>query len=535
MMSDELESPPEIGSFDEAMAILMDLSAPLLSGLLKALPTVPLTEDRYRMLLEQVQAVTFMASFEEGILPKEVYVSPQIESLLGYTQKEWLEDPTLWYSRLHPADKDRWNLEFAATIRKGDAVRKIYRFLARDGRVVSILGDVRIQRNAQTGLPQFIQGVGFDVSELKNTEEKLRLRTEELEAAKEELRRAKDQELAVKQREIGHLRSAVPKGGAPEHLLLGSSDAMKKVRERIAKVAPSRTTVLITGESGTGKELVAKALHFGGPRAKRRFIDVNCAALPESLVESELFGVEEGVATGVKARPGKFEQADGGTLFLDEIGEMPIGIQAKLLRVLEERSFERVGGTKKIRPDVRVICATNRNLAEMLEKGSFREDLRYRFQVEIPIAPLRERASDILELADHFRIMAGLEHKRDVQISDIARQMLKTYLWRGNVRELKHAIEQAVLCCEGDTILPDDLPPAVTGPRPEAPAQARKMRLNDEVAELESRLIIQALQGSEGNKAGAARSLGTNERNLTYKMNKLGIVALRETPWVKAQ
>jgi len=475
---------------------------PALPDVIRALaaPQGELTAELYRTLLEQIPAVTFMTSFEEG--HQKVYVSPQIKAVLGYTQEEWLANPSLWYQRLHPEDKERWNEEFAATvISKGTAIRSVYRFLARDGRVVWILGDVRIRRDGQ-GLPLFVQAVGFDVTEL-------------------------ERELAAKQREIVRLRSEVQKESTPEVLLLGSSAPMEKLRALLRKVAASEATLLVTGESGTGKELVARALHYGGPRARRPFVDVNCAAFTEGLPESELFGHEKGAFTGAATRhQGKFEQAHEGTLFLDEIGDMPLPIQAKILRVLQERSFERVGGTEKVRVDVRVICATNRDLDEAVRKGTFRQDLLYRINpLVIEVPPLRERASDIPELAEHFLARATRAEKRDVRdFSAAAMERLKAHAWPGNVRELQHAVQRAVLVCEGRSIEPEHLPPAVARrDTPAAAAEPGKERLIESLERLERSLIVAALDKEGWVKSRAARTLGLNERVLSYKMNNLGI------------
>jgi PAS domain S-box-containing protein len=538
-MNDRPEEAPEKSDCEsaaEAEQILRELAGALVPGLADVIPQMDgvsqalpdpqdiLTGELYRTLLEQIPAVTFMTSFEKGL--QEVYVSPQIESILGYSQKEWLASPSLWYQRLHPEDKDRWNREFADTVMsKGTAVHSVYRFLARDGRVVWILGDVRIKRDERTGFPLFVQGVGFDVTDLKKTEEALRHRTSELEAAREELRKAQERELAAKQREIVQLRSEVQKETVPEHTLLGASPVMKDLRGLIRKVAPSKTTALITGENGTGKELVARALHYLSPRATKPFVELNCAALTQTLLESELFGHEKGAFTGAAARRfGKFEQAHGGTLFLDEIGDMPLEIQPKFLKVLEERTFQRVGGDERIEVDVRVICATNHDLVEMVKKGSFREDLYYRINiVHIEVPPLRDRGTDIPELAEHFLARANRAEKREVSLSEEALEILMGHPWPGNVRELRHAIDRAVLVCDANVILPKDLPPALARGASRAPAPAGAERLIDALERMERTMIVSALEKSGWVKARAARNLGLNERVLTYKMNNLGI------------
>ncbi len=529
-MNDTTREP---GSLDEAEQALLALAGSLLTMPMKEIQTAPLTQDRYRTLLEQVQAVTFMASFEGGLTEQEVYVSPQIETLLGYTQKEWLGDPTLWYARLHPEDKNRWNEEFSRTIFAGEAVRSVYRFLAKDGRVVWILGDVRIQRDAATGLPTFIQGVGFDVTTLKETEEVLRRRTEELEIAREELRKAKERELAAKEREMGRVRAGLEKERASRPMV-GSSKAMVALREEIERFAPSDHTVLISGESGTGKELVAEAVHYSSGRARAPFVAFNCAAITETLLESELFGVEENKITGVKGHAGKFEQAHGGTLFFDEIGDMPLATQIKILRVLQEKSFQRVMGSKTIHVDVRVICATNRNLEQLIREGKFRDELYHRINVlEISLPALRDRAGDILELAEYFLAQENRKQKRQVRLSDAAKLALNAYAWPGNIRELENEVARSALRCRAETVLPDDLRPAVAGRRPQAPASSKSLTFYEGVERVERELLISALKDAKGVKAQAARTLALGATSFNDKLNQYGITPLKEEPWVK--
>jgi len=331
--------------------------------------------------------------------------------------------------------------------------------------------------------------------------------------------------LSTQQNEIARLRADVSEAYSPEQLV-GSSPAMDRVRQHIRRAASSEATVLIYGESGTGKELVARALHAAGPRVAGPFVDVNSAALAETLLESELFGHEKGAFTSaVSRRRGKFEQADGGTIFLDEIGDMPLPTQAKMLRVLQERSFQRVGGDERINVNVRVICATNRNLEDDARNGTFRKDLFYRintFVIEIP--PLRERVADIPELARHFLARTNRTEKRQVQgISAAAMEALCSHPWPGNIRELQHAIERGVLVCDADEIQPDHLPPAVlreqVAPAPAGEAQG----LIEAVERMERSMILAAMDRNSWVKARAARALGITERILAYKMNNLGI------------
>jgi Nif-specific regulatory protein len=306
--------------------------------------------------------------------------------------------------------------------------------------------------------------------------------------------------------------------------LIGNSGPMRQVFEQVGQVVGTTATVLIRGESGTGKELIAHALHQHSPRADKPFIRVNCAALPETLAESELFGYERGAFTGAQARrKGRFELADGGTLFLDEIGELSPSTQAKLLRVIQEREFERLGGTSTIRVDVRLITATNVDLERAQSEGTFREDLYYRLNVfTICVPPLRERKSDILLLADHFVEKYARLHGRDIKrISTPAIDMLVSYHWPGNVRELENTIERAVLVADGDVIHGHHLSPTLQ--TAEASGTVVSGSLGEAVAAFESNLIQDALKSTRGNRARAARLLNTTERIINYKIRRYGI------------
>jgi Nif-specific regulatory protein len=306
--------------------------------------------------------------------------------------------------------------------------------------------------------------------------------------------------------------------------LIGNSGPMRRVFDQVAQVVGTGATVLIRGESGTGKELIAHALHHHSPRAGKPFVRVNCAALPETLVESELFGYERGAFTGAQARrKGRFELADGGTLFLDEIGELSPSTQAKLLRVIQEREFERLGGTATIPVDVRLITATNKNLEAALGDGSFREDLYYRLNVfTICVPPLRERKSDVLLLADHFVEKYARLHGRSIKrISTPAIDMLVSYHWPGNVRELENTIERAVLVADGDVIHGHHLSPILQ--TAEASGTVVSGSLAEAVEAFESNLIQDALKTTRGNRARAARLLSTTERIINYKIRRYGI------------
>jgi Nif-specific regulatory protein len=310
--------------------------------------------------------------------------------------------------------------------------------------------------------------------------------------------------------------------------IIGTSKEMREIYDQIAQVAHTNTTVLIRGESGTGKELVAHAIHYNSPRSSKPFVKVNCAALPESLIESELFGHEKGAFTGAVARKrGRFELAESGTMFLDEIGDLSPALQVKLLRVLQEREFERVGGTETIRVNVRLITATNVDLEQGVQDGRFRSDLYYRLNVfSIYLPPLRERKTDILLLADHFlEKYARQNGKRIKRISTPAIDMLMSYHWPGNVRELENVIERAALVCEGNVIHGYHLPPTLQ--TAEGSGTVTKMSLEQAVNAFEKDLIQDALKTARGNRARAARMLDTTERILGYKVKKYEIDSRR--------
>ncbi|VEN72953.1 Nitrogen fixation protein AnfA [Candidatus Desulfarcum epimagneticum] len=306
--------------------------------------------------------------------------------------------------------------------------------------------------------------------------------------------------------------------------IIGSSNKMREVFQMISQVCGSNATVLIRGESGTGKELAANSIHYNSPRSKKPFVKINCAALPANLIESELFGHEKGAFTGaVKRKPGKFDLANKGTVFLDEIGSISPDVQAKLLRFLQEKEFERVGGEKTIRVDVRIVAATNKNLEDAVENETFRGDLYYRLNVfPIYMPPLRERKTDILLLADHFLEKYALENHKDVRrFSTPAIDMLMDYHWPGNVRELENCIERAVLVCERNVIQALDLPPTLQTPK-ESGALTH-LSLEEAVAGLEIEMITDALKSARGNMKKAAGLLGTTVRKFSYKAQKHGV------------
>jgi Nif-specific regulatory protein len=306
--------------------------------------------------------------------------------------------------------------------------------------------------------------------------------------------------------------------------IVGNSNKMREVYQMISQVSRSNATVLIRGESGTGKELVANSIHYNSHRAKSPFIKVNCAALPATLIESELFGHEKGAFTGaIKQKSGKFELANKGTIFLDEIGSLGLEVQANLLRILQEKEFERVGGHRTLKSDVRVIAATNKNLEQAVEEETFRGDLYYRLNVfPIYLPPLRERKTDILLLADHFLEKYARENHKDIKrFSTPAIDMLMEYHWPGNVRELENCIERAVLLCEEGVIHSYHLPPTLqTGKESDT---VPTLSLEDAVANLEREMIIDALKNTRGNITVAAKILQTTIRKFAYKANKYGV------------
>jgi Nif-specific regulatory protein len=306
--------------------------------------------------------------------------------------------------------------------------------------------------------------------------------------------------------------------------IIGNSNKMREVFQMISQVSKSNATVLIRGESGTGKELVANSIHYNSLREKNPFIKVNCAALPATLIESELFGHEKGSFTGaIKQKIGKFELAHKGTIFLDEIGSIGLDVQANLLRILQEKEFERVGGHRTLKTDVRIIAATNKNLERAVEEETFRGDLYYRLNVfPIYMPPLRARKTDILLLADYFLEKYALENHKDIKrFSTPAIDMLMEYHWPGNVRELENCIERAVLLCEEGVIHSYHLPPTLqTGKESDT---VPSLSLEDAVASLEKEMIIDALKNTAGNVTMATQILQTTVRKFAYKAQKYGV------------
>ena len=337
--------------------------------------------------------------------------------------------------------------------------------------------------------------------------------------------RQREQERYVAlERENLELRKTLEEKGKPDEMI-GNSSSMREIYRQIAQVAPSDTTVLLRGETGTGKELVAQAIHQKSQVAKGPFIAVNCASLPESLLESELFGHEKGSFTGaLSKRIGRFEAANNGTLFLDEIGEMSMSAQGRLLRAIQEMEIQRVGSTESIHVNVRLICATNRDLEQEVNEGRFREDLYYRINVfTIVLPPLRGRGADVLLLADYFVHKYASRHRKPInRISTSAIDMLSAYHWPGNVRELENVIERAVLVSNENAVQGRDLPPTLQM-KDIGKQDVRKDTFTGMVASYERVLIIEALKDARGNQTKAAEILGTTKRIIQYKVDKYGI------------
>jgi DNA-binding NtrC family response regulator len=309
--------------------------------------------------------------------------------------------------------------------------------------------------------------------------------------------------------------------------IIGRSEPMQEIFATIERVAPTRATVLLAGESGVGKDLIARAIHFHSPRRDRPLVKINCSSIPENLMESELFGYEKGAFTGaVGTKPGKFEQADTGTVFLDEIGDVPGPIQVKLLRILQEREFERLGSNTTRHTDVRVIAATNQDLRAALEQGTFRQDLYYRLNVvPLNIPPLRERKQDIPSLANHFIQKLAPDSGSEVEsITSAAMDKLMGYHWPGNVRELENVIERSLVLCGGKELDAGDIK-LESAPRPGAQSETHFLPEGMSLDQYEQELIREALRRADGNKSQAARLLGLTRNALRYRLTQMGLEA----------
>lgn len=336
---------------------------------------------------------------------------------------------------------------------------------------------------------------------------------------------AKAVHIRALEEENRRLRKIVGENRAPSLEIIGHSKPMQEVFGLVAQVADSNTTVLINGETGTGKELIARAIHKNSPRKGGPLVQVNCAAIPDTLIESELFGHEKGAFTGaLTQRRGRFEEANGGTIFLDEVGELSAAAQVKLLRVLQEKRFQPLGSSRVVNVNVRIIAATNRNLEQDILSDRFRADLFYRLNVfPLYLPPLRERGSDIILLADHFILKYSSEMGKHVKrISTAAIEVFLAHKWPGNVRELENCIERAVLLTKSDTIDCQHLPPSLQIKEKET-EKRDKSKLSNVIAAQERSLIIEALEETGGNQTKAAQKLGTTKRIIQYKISKMGI------------
>ena len=463
------------------------------------------SEERFRNMADSAPVMIWVSGEDRQC----TYVNKQWVDFTGRSTEEQLGNG--WVEAIHPDDRDRSFQIYAHAFEERTAFEMEYKLRRHDGEYRWIF---------DTGAPRFSSenvflgyiGSCIDITERKESEVKLHDANEQLQQLKNQL----EAENVYLQQEL-QLDSTFGE-------IVGQSDAIKYVLFKVTQVAPTNATVLITGETGTGKELVARAIHSASSRKDRAFIKVNCAALAPSLIESELFGHEKGAFTGAGARKlGRFELANGGTIFLDEIGELPLELQVKLLRVIQENEFERLGGTKTIKTDVRIIAATNRNLKTEVESGNFREDLWYRLNVyPITVPPLRQRKEDIPLLVEHFvNAYAKKFGKTITSVSPRALQTFQHHSWPGNVRELANAIERAVIHAKGNVLHSIDRFEGA----PEEPLFSAKT-----LEEVEREYIIRTLENTgwriEG-PHGAANILGLNPSTLRTRMVKLGIQRAR--------
>ncbi len=470
---------------------------------------------RSEAYLAEAQRLTLTGSCAiDGTSRETVYWSQEMFRLFGFDAQQGLPVWDQWLQHVHPEDRDKLKLASDRTFLEKIDCDVEFRVVKADGTIKHIhgIGHPVLGRSGE-----LIQVVGtmVDITERKRAED-------ELKAAFEEIKRLKDELY----RENLALRDEVDRASMFEEIV-GTSDAVRAVLSRIAKVAPTDSTVFITGETGTGKELIARAVHKRSQRSGRAFVSVNCAALAPSLISSELFGHEKGAFTGAtQRRLGRFELAHGGTIFLDEVGELPPDTQVALLRVLQEREFERVGGTQSIKVDVRVIAATNRDLKAAVGKGTFRQDLFYRlnvFPIEVP--PLRERRDDILMLVEYFvQRYANRAGKNIRSIDRKTLDLLQSYDWPGNIRELQNVVERSVILTSGDTLSLDESWLSKESSQTLHPNQLSVTRRDDEREERE--IIAAALRESRGRVAGpkgAAEKLGIPPSTLDYKIKTLKI------------
>jgi len=467
--------------------------------------------------LGEAQKLTHTGSCAiDGTTRETVYWSEEMFRLFGFDPERGLPTWEQWLQRLHPDDRDKVKLAGDRTFLKKVDCDVEFRLVKPDGTVrhIHAIGHPVLSTDGE--LVQVV-GTMVDTTERRRAED-------ELKAAFEEIKQLKDQLY----RENLALRDEVNRASMFEEIV-GTSKPLKAVLFQTAKVAPTDSTVLITGETGTGKELIARVVHKRSARAEHAFISVNCAAFAPTLISSELFGHEKGAFTGAtQRRLGRFELADGGTIFLDEVGELPPDTQVALLRVLQEREFERVGGTQSIKVDVRVIAATNRDLNAAVSSGSFRSDLFYRLQVfPIEIPPLRERKEDIALLVEYFIDRYSRKARKNIRhVSQETLELLQSYAWPGNIRELQNVIERSVILCETETFSIDEswLP---RQPQPFLTAEPKnQIELPRRLEEQEKDMIEEALKASRGRvfgPTGAAAKLGIPRSTLESKIKSLKI------------
>lgn len=465
------------------------------------------TEAHYRSMLETTNSVVVGLSPDRRIL----YWNRGAERMLGYSEAEVVGRD--YFELVLPPEHWAAVADYIQNAMSGSVSRDYeVPVLAQDGAERVLIWNASKLTDGD-GRTIGIFAIGHDITPLKRAQE------ERLRETEDRLRTAVD--------ELEELRAEVRERFSFEEII-AVSPPMLKVLQLAAQVAPTDATVLITGDTGTGKEVLARGIHANSPRKKAPFIAVNCGAIPETLIESELFGHERGAFTGADRRkPGRVERAAGGVLFLDEVGELPPQAQVKLLRVLQERVFERLGGTEALSVDVRIIAATNRNLTAEVEAGRFRDDLFYRLNVfHIHIPPLRERRQAIPILAERIlqRIAARMR-RPEIGLSKLALEMLQTYEWKGNVRELENALERAAILCGGSLIRPEHLP--IQSSKPSAGPRAGSsrellVRLGEgfSMEKLESELIALALKLARGNQSGAARLLGISRGALRWRLQK---------------
>ena len=469
------------------------------------------SEERFRTMADALpEAIWIRALRPESML----YVSPSFERIWGLPLEDLYRNPRLWTEAIHPEDRERIEVQLTKWVPGKDlSYHDVeYRITRPDGTTRWIHDRGVLSLDAE-GLPYRMSGISTDITERREAQDKLQKALQQIEKLKDQL-----------YQENVALKEEVDKASMFEEIV-GNSDALQAVLARVAKVAPTDSTVLITGETGTGKELIARAIHKRSKRVACPFVSVNCAAIPQSLIASELFGHEKGAFTGAtQRRLGRFELAEGGTIFLDEIGELPAETQIALLRVLQEREFERVGGTKSIRANVRVITATNRDLERSTFDGMFRSDLYYRlnvFPIEMP--PLRERREDIPLLVEYFidRYAAKAGKKmRDIHRTTLDR--LREYAWPGNIRELQNVIERSIIVCETETFTVDaSWLTANPGDADQLTRPVFRMSESEERKAIEAALA--EARGQVSGSSGAAARLGVPSTTLESKIKALKI------------